>query len=235
MLGAPPAFILSQDRTLRSGPDSPALLEKKSLFARGSPRARSRSPADLGFNSSRNRRAQNLILCLLCLPVHFACLSSPISSIAVSGFQGSPRPVRPREEPIYAARGPRAASSPRSTEPPREARHREGGPGACTQAPGPPPGPNARRRPATPCSPTGYPRSTIGARGLNFRVRNGTGCATPATVAGLRRAFRVLQIPGGACPQGRTARRTRRVPGKVAPRAQRPVGEEELDRLVPLG
>ena len=130
VLGMPPAFILSQDRTLRSGPDSPALLEKKSLFARGSPRARSRSPADLGFNSSRNRRAQNLILCLLCLPVHFACLSSPISSIAVSGFQGSPRPVRPREEPIYAARGPRAASSPRSTEPPREARHREGGPGA---------------------------------------------------------------------------------------------------------
>ena len=39
MLGAPPAFILSQDRTLRSGPDSPALLEK-SLSSLGAPPAR---------------------------------------------------------------------------------------------------------------------------------------------------------------------------------------------------
>ena len=48
---------------------------------------------------------------------------------------------------------------------------------------------NARRWSATSCSPTGLPRSTIGARGLNFRVRNGTGCASPAMVADQRRAF----------------------------------------------
>ena len=32
-------------------------------------------------------------------------------------------------------------------------------------------------------------RSTIGARGLNFRVRNGTGCTSPAMVADQRGAF----------------------------------------------
>ena len=53
---------------------------------------------------------------------------------------------------------------------------------------------NARRWSATSCSPTGSPRSTIGARGLNFRVRDGTGCASPAMVADQRRAF---------CCQGR--------------------------------
>ena len=48
---------------------------------------------------------------------------------------------------------------------------------------------NALRWSATSCSPTGLPRSTIGARGLNFRVRDGTGCASPAMVADQRRAF----------------------------------------------
>ena len=62
---------------------------------------------------------------------------------------------------------------------------------------------NARRWSATSCSPTGLPRSTIGARGLNFRVRDGTGCASPAMVADQRRAF----CSQGPCPQGRTARR----------------------------
>ena len=49
----------------------------------------------------------------------------------------------------------------------------------------------------------GLLRSTIGARGLNFRVRNGTGCASPAMVADQQGAF----CFGGAspCPQGRTA------------------------------
>ena len=49
----------------------------------------------------------------------------------------------------------------------------------------------------------GLLRSTIGARGLNFRVRNGTGCASPAMVADQQGAFCL----GGAspCPQGRTA------------------------------
>ena len=48
---------------------------------------------------------------------------------------------------------------------------------------------NAPRWSATSCSPTGLPRSTIGARGLNFRVRNGTGCASPAMVADQRGTF----------------------------------------------
>ena len=60
---------------------------------------------------------------------------------------------------------------------------------------------NARRWSATSCSPTGLPRSTIGARGLNFRVRDGTGCASPAMVADQRRAF---------CCQGRALRAAQR-------------------------
>ena len=43
----------------------------------------------------------------------------------------------------------------------------------------------------------GLLRSTIGARGLNFRVRNGTGCASPAMVADQQGAF---------CCQGRLRR-----------------------------
>ena len=35
----------------------------------------------------------------------------------------------------------------------------------------------------------GLIRSTIGARGLNFRVRDGTGCASPAMAAGHQGAF----------------------------------------------
>ena len=54
----------------------------------------------------------------------------------------------------------------------------------------------------------GLPRSTIGARGLNFRVRNGTGCASPAMVADPRRAF--FGSPLGPRPQGRTAWISRR-------------------------
>ena len=50
----------------------------------------------------------------------------------------------------------------------------------------------------------GLHRSTIGARGLNFRVRDGTGCASPAMAAGQQGAF---SSAGRArpCPQGRTA------------------------------
>ena len=43
--------------------------------------------------------------------------------------------------------------------------------------------PGAVHRSAAPRSPTGSPRSTIGARGLSFRVRNGSGRATPALAA----------------------------------------------------
>lgn len=72
--------------------------------------------------------------------------------------------------------------------------------------------PNPRRRrergPATQKCPLlvsdvllshGLLRSTIGARGLNFRVRNGTGCASPAMVADQQGAF---QGYGRAVPSG---------------------------------
>ena len=48
---------------------------------------------------------------------------------------------------------------------------------------------NAPRWSATSCSPTDLLRSTIGARGLNFWVRNGTRCASPAMVADQQGAF----------------------------------------------
>lgn len=59
------------------------------------------------------------------------------------------------------------------------------------KGPGPHRGPGpvgARRWSAASCSPTGSTGSTIGARGLNFRVRHGTGCASPAMAADRRRA-----------------------------------------------
>ena len=49
----------------------------------------------------------------------------------------------------------------------------------------------------------GLIRSTIGARGLNFRVRDGTGCASPAMAAGQQGAFSAG--PPCPCPGGRTA------------------------------
>ena len=42
---------------------------------------------------------------------------------------------------------------------------------------------SAVHRSAAPCSPTGFPRSTIGAVRLSFRVRNGTGRAPHAVAA----------------------------------------------------
>ena len=79
----------------------------------------------------------------------------------------------------------------------------------------------------------GLLRSTIGARGLNFRVRNGTGCTSPAMVADQRGAFGFQGAGLARCPGGRTAQR---VPvQKVArPRLLR-VREEELGLLVQLG
>ena len=76
-------------------------------------------------------------------------------------------------------------------------------------------------------------RSTIGARGLNFRVRNGTGCTSPAMVADQRGAFG-CQGPGSArCPGGRTAQRVSRAEGRTT--ATPESGEEELGLLVRLG
>ena len=79
----------------------------------------------------------------------------------------------------------------------------------------------------------GLLRSTIGARGLNFRVRNGTGCTSPAMVADQRGAFG-CKGPGLArCPGGRTAQR---VLGQKVARPRLPMsGKEELGLLVQLG
>ena len=94
---------------------------------------------------------------------------------------------------------------------------------------GAPPGENAPSRPAASWSPTGWTRSTIGARGLNFRVRDGTGCASPAMAAGRLGAFCLRGGP--AVPWGPHSARKRRVP------RDRPWEghAEELGRLVPLG
>lgn len=62
---------------------------------------------------------------------------------------------------------------------------------------GPPLRRSAVHRSAAPCSPTGFPRSTIGAGRLSFRVRNGTGRAPAARTADRWAALR----PGApACP-----------------------------------
>ncbi len=85
----------------------------------------------------------------------------------------------------------------------------------------------ARRWSAASCSPTGWTGSTIGARGLNFRVRHGTGCSPPAMAADRRRARggRVASAPSG--PHSDAKRSSRTVPGKN--------GGQELGLLVPLG
>ena len=76
---------------------------------------------------------------------------------------------------------------------------------------GAPPGENAPSRPAASWSPTGLTRSTIGARGLNFRVRDGTGCASPAMAAGRLGAFCLRGGP--TVPWGPHSARKRRSPG----------------------
>lgn len=61
---------------------------------------------------------------------------------------------------------------------------------------------NAPWWPAASCSPTDSLRSTIGARGLNFRVRDGTGCASPAMAAGRQGAFCCFGAGLAAVPSG---------------------------------
>ena len=75
-----------------------------------------------------------------------------------------------------------------------------GAPGQCPAAPA-----NVPRWSAATCSPTDSLRSTIGARGLNFRVRHGTGCASPAMAADQRGTFSARGAGLAPCPQGRTA------------------------------
>ena len=79
----------------------------------------------------------------------------------------------------------------------------------------------------------GLLRSTIGARGLNFRVRNGTGCTSPAMVADQRGAFGFQGAGLGPVPWGPHS--AAGLAQKVArPRLLR-VREEELGLLVQLG
>src|SRR6516162_2401792 len=55
-----------------------------------------------------------------------------------------------------------------------------------------------------PTLPRGLPRSTIGAEGLNFRVRDGSGCFPFAVAAG--NGVGLWRAPGGGgpCPENRT-------------------------------
>src|SRR5207245_11639699 len=57
---------------------------------------------------------------------------------------------------------------------------------------------NARQRPTLP---SGYPDSTIGAGGLNFRVRKGNGCFPSAKVTERRKLYRLA----GSAPPGAEA------------------------------
>ena len=66
----------------------------------------------------------------------------------------------------------------------------------------------AVHRSAAPWPPTGWPRSTLGAMGLSFRVRNGTGRA-PHALAADRWAAPTVTVSGftSTCPGGRMAHR----------------------------
>lgn len=76
-------------------------------------------------------------------------------------------------------------------------------------------------------------RSTIGARGLNFRVRNGTGCTSPAMVADQRGAFGFQGAGLRPVPWGPHSAASPRAEGR--PTATDKVREEELGLLVQLG
>ena len=68
---------------------------------------------------------------------------------------------------------------------------------------------HVRRRPTLPRGP---PRSTIGAEGLNFRVRNGTGCFPHAITAVT--LWRYHRPPEGLVPPSReTSPGDDRIPG----------------------
>ena len=79
----------------------------------------------------------------------------------------------------------------------------------------------------------GLLRSTIGARGLNFRVRNGTGCTSPAMVADQRGAFGFQGAGLRPVPWGPHSAASPRAEGR--PTATDKVREEELGLLVQLG
>ena len=79
----------------------------------------------------------------------------------------------------------------------------------------------------------GLLRSTIGAGGLNFRVRNGTGCTSPAMVADQRGAFGCQGRASSPVPWGPHSAASHRAEGRTT--ATPESGEEELGLLVRLG
>ena len=93
----------------------------------------------------------------------------PRSPAAAGGPAPPPGPTAGRPREIAGAAGSRrAGKAKKSGAPEGPALHLYG---------------SAVHRSAAPCSPTGFPRSTIGARRLSFRVRNGSGRAPPAMAA----------------------------------------------------
>ena len=75
----------------------------------------------------------------------------------------------------------------------------------------------------------GLHRSTIGAGGLSFRVRDGTGRDSPAMAAGHEGALFAF----GVRPGGRALRAAQR--DRLRSSNQKVAMKEELGRLVPLG
>ena len=150
----------------------------------------------------------------------------PTPGDTIAGAPEGDVPPAERKRPQMAKATP-AGGEPNGTPP----SHTQEGP-ATTRVTGP----SARKCPSLVSDVLlshGLLRSTIGARGLNFRVRNGTGCTSPAMVADQRGAFGCKGAGLARCPGGRTAQR---VPvQKVArPRLLRVRGEE-LGLLVQLG
>ena len=103
----------------------------------------------------------------------------------------------------------------------------------------------AVHRSAAPWPPTGRTRSTLGAMGLSFRVRNGTGRAPHALAADRWAAPTVSSVSGVSltCPGGRMAHRRGDSGASSCPdrafermsRGPRGAVPEELGRLVRLG
>ncbi len=124
----------------------------------------------------------------------------PTPGDTIAGAPEGDVPPAERKRPQMAKATP-AGGGPNGT----PSRHTQEGP-ATTRVTGP----SARKCPSLVSDVLlshGLLRSTIGARGLNFRVRNGTGCTSPAMVADQRGAFGFQGAGSARCPGGRTAQR----------------------------
>ncbi len=105
---------------------------------------------------------------------------------------GSPAAAGRARAPTRSDRRTAMGNSGRAREPPQG--RPEGKKSGAPEGPAPHLYGSAVHRSAAPCSPTGFPRSTIGARRLSFRVRNGSGRAPPAMAADRWAALRPLQL-----------------------------------------